>query len=107
MKHVQSLRRRAPSSRSVCRRLRRCVAAAGLAGVAAPVPALAHPGHSLTDAGVAHLLGSPDHLALLAGSGFALYLIGRLVRRPVPRRALQAAGVAALACAALLWGLAR
>jgi hypothetical protein len=67
--------------------------------------AQAHPGHDLRDASPQHLLTSPDHLALLALGGLALWLAGRFVPRQLPRRLLQGAGLTALLGAAVLWGV--
>jgi peptidoglycan/LPS O-acetylase OafA/YrhL len=67
--------------------------------------AQAHPGHALTDEGVSHVVTSPYHLSLLAGAGIALWLGARAVRQPLPRRLMQAGGLAMLAGTALLWGL--
>jgi hypothetical protein len=66
--------------------------------------AQAHPGHDLRDASPEHLLTSPDHLAVLALGGAALWLAGWGVPRPLPRRFLQAAGLVAACSAALIWG---
>lgn len=67
--------------------------------------AQAHPGHDLRDASPQHLLTSPDHLALLALGGFALWLAGRFVQRQLPRRLLQGAGLAAMLSAVVVWGV--
>ena len=69
------------------------------------LPALAHPGHSLTDAGAAHLLTSPFHMVTLAVMGAVTYAGARLVQRRLPRQAMQVAGVAMLFSAAVLWGM--
>jgi hypothetical protein len=73
--------------------------------LSAILSASAHPGHSLRDATASHLLTSPYHLAVLAGIGLGMLLLGRFVQRTLPRRVLHCGGFAALACAALLWGL--
>ena len=65
----------------------------------------AHPGHNLLDAPPRHLLTSPDHLAVLALGGVALWLAGRFVQRQLPRRLLQGAGLAAILSAAVIWGV--
>jgi hypothetical protein len=65
----------------------------------------AHPGHNLRDASPQHLLTSPDHLAVLALGGVALWLAGRFVQRQLPRRLLQGAGLAAILGAAVIWGV--
>ena len=67
--------------------------------------AQAHPGHDLRDASPQHLLTSPDHLAVLALGGLALWLAGRFVQRQLPRRLLQGAGLAAILSAAVIWGV--
>ena len=67
--------------------------------------AQAHPGHDLRDATPQHLLTSPDHLAVLALGGVALWFAGRLAQRQMPRRILQCTGVVALLTSAVLWGL--
>ena len=67
--------------------------------------AQAHPGHDLRDATPQHLLTSPDHLAVLALGGVALWFAGRLAQRQMPRRILQCTGGVALLASAVLWGL--
>ena len=67
--------------------------------------AQAHPGHDLRDATPQHLLTSPDHLAVLALGGVALWLTGRFAQRQLPRRILQGTGVAAILTAAVIWGV--
>ncbi len=67
--------------------------------------AQAHPGHSLGDATVSHLLTSPNHLATLALFGLGLFVGAQFVQRRLPRRALQCGGAVTLACAAVLWGM--
>ena len=66
--------------------------------------AQAHPGHDIRDASPQHLFTSPDHLAVLALSGAALWLAGRFVQRQLPRQLLQVAGLAAVLTAAVIWG---
>ena len=73
--------------------------------LAIALTAQAHPGHDLRDASPQHLLTSPDHLALLALGGGALWLAGRFAQRQLPRRLLQGAGVAAMLSAAVIWGV--
>lgn len=65
----------------------------------------AHPGHRFADHGAAHVFSSPYHLALLAFAGVVLFVAGRLAQRTLPRRLLQAGGLAALALTAALWGM--
>ena len=67
--------------------------------------AQAHPGHALPDASSAHLLTSPDHLAVLAVGGAAAWFGARWIERRLPRRLLQIFGVAAVTAAAVLWGI--
>jgi len=64
----------------------------------------AHPGHGLGEHGAAHVMTSPYHLALLAGTGLALWFGGRFVQSQLPRRILQSAGVGAVLAAAAIWG---
>jgi hypothetical protein len=73
--------------------------------LAVPLTSQAHPGHNLSDASPQHLLTSPDHLAVLAFGGIALWLAGRFVQRQLPRRLLQGAGLAAILSAAVIWGV--
>jgi uncharacterized membrane protein YfcA len=67
--------------------------------------ALAHPGHSLGDQGPVHLVTSPYHLALLAGTGAALWFGARFIGRILPRRAVQILGLLSVISAVVLWGL--
>jgi len=67
--------------------------------------AQAHPGHPLHDASPSHLLTSPDHLAVLALGGAAVWFGARWIERRFPRRVLQILGVAAVTTAAVLWGI--
>lgn len=67
--------------------------------------AQAHPGHALRDASSAHLLTSPDHLAMLAMGGVVAWFGARWIERRLPRRLLQICGVAAVATAAVLSGI--
>lgn len=69
-----------------------------------PPLAHAHPGHSLTEAPTAHLLTSPDHLAVLVLVGAAMCLWAQFVRRRLPRRALQFAGSLAILSALIVFG---
>ena len=94
--------RSAVKSARVVRRLETAVMLGVLALAGA---AQAHPGHSLGDAGVAHALTSPNHLAALALFGLGLFVGAQFVQRHLPRRALQCGGALTLACAAVLWGV--
>lgn len=67
--------------------------------------AQAHPGHALGEHGAGHVISSPYHLFILAVTGLLLWLGARFVQRRLPRRLLQAGGLAAVAGAALMWGL--
>ena len=67
--------------------------------------AQAHPGHGLGLDDPWHALTSLDHLSVLALIGAVLCLAGRLLPNRLPRRLVQGLGVAALAIAAVLWGL--
>jgi hydrogenase/urease accessory protein HupE len=70
-----------------------------------PAALLAHPGHALHEAGPAHLVTSPDHLAMLVAIGAGLILCGQIFRRRVPRLVLRSCGVLTLAGAIALWGM--
>jgi hypothetical protein len=83
----------------------RTVAPTALVEVLASGVAQAHPGHSLHDATVSHVLTSPYHLAVLALGGVALWFAGRFVQRQLPRLLLQGAGVVAILSAAVIWGV--
>lgn len=78
---------------------------APVAMLALTLSAQAHPGHDWAEADTRHLLTSPDHLAVLALSGVVLCFGARFVHARLPRRLLQAAGLAAVAVAAVVWGL--
>lgn len=65
--------------------------------------AQAHPGHSLADHGLPHVVASPYHLAALALVGGLFLTPAFFVQRPLPRRVMQVVGAAALLAAALLW----
>ncbi len=75
------------------------------ATIAFALSASAHPGHDLTEVDARHLLTNPDHLAVLALSGVALWFGARQVHERMPRRLLQGTGFAAIAVAAVVWGL--
>ncbi len=83
----------------------RRLAAASLALFAGAPLAGAHPGHSLTDATVAHLVTSPGHLVVLVLLGAVMFLGAQLVQQRLPRRALQAAGCLAFFGGVILFGL--
>ena len=83
----------------------RRLAAASLALLAGVPLAGAHPGHSFTDATVAHLVTSPGHLVVLVRVGAMMFFSARLVQQRLPRRALQAAGCLAFLCGVILFGL--
>ena len=72
--------------------------------LALALTAEAHPGHDIRDASPQHLLTSPDHLAVLALGGAALWFAGRFVQRQLPRQLLQGSGLAAVLAAGVLWG---
>ncbi|HTH47935.1 MAG TPA: hypothetical protein VMB21_10520 [Candidatus Limnocylindria bacterium] len=71
----------------------------------AAVSVQAHPGHSLSDVSVAHLLTSPDHLAILAVGGVLMLAAAQLARQSASKRLLRHGGAVALIGAALLWSL--
>ena len=69
----------------------------------APLAASAHPGHDLMDLGPAHVVTSPFHLVTLALIGFVVWFAARFVKNRLPRRFVQAAGILAVASAAVIW----
>jgi hypothetical protein len=73
--------------------------------LAAVYSAQAHPGHSLGEHGAGHIVSSPYHISVLAGSGLVLWFAGCLIKRPLARRFLQAGGVAAVVLAGAWWGV--
>ena len=79
--------------------------AGALALLATSLSARAHPGHSLHDASTAHLLTSPNHLAVLALGGVVFFTAGYFIQRRLPRRLLQGCGLAAVLAAVVGWGL--
>jgi|ERR1041384_1282734 hypothetical protein len=81
------------------------LAAAFLALFSVVPLANAHPGHSLTGASPAHLLASPDHLAVLLLLGAAMCLGAQFVHQHRLRRALQFAGSVAALGALICFGL--
>ena len=83
----------------------RRLAAASLALFAGVPLAGAHPGHSLTDATVAHLVTSPGHLVVLVLLGAVMVLGAQVVQQRLPRRAMQAAGCVAFLGGVILFGL--
>jgi hypothetical protein len=66
--------------------------------------ATAHPGHDLGEHGPLHIVTSPYHMAMLALAGGGFLVAARFVRRRLPRRLLQGAGIAAFFTLALIWG---
>ena len=66
---------------------------------------LAHPGHPLNEAGLSHLLTSPNHLVVLALAGGAMSIASHFVQRRLPRRVLQGCGAFALASAIVILGI--
>lgn len=86
------------------RTLHTCLFAA-TAALTLAFSAQAHPGHDWTDTNARHLVTSPDHLVVLALSGVALWFGARFVHARRPRRLLEGAGLAAVAVAAVVWGL--
>ena len=67
--------------------------------------AQAHPGHDWNDASARHLFTSPDHIAALVLCGAGLWFGARFVRAVRPRRILQAAGMATVLIAGVIWGI--
>jgi hypothetical protein len=88
-----------------CSNWRRAWLMATILVIAAMNSAHAHPGHSLGDQGAGHIVSSPYHISILAGSGLALWLAARFIKRPLARRWLQVGGVAAVILAGAWWGV--
>lgn len=83
-----------------------CFLAATSAGWFAFAPvASAHPGHAITDASAAHVLSSPDHLAVLLLFAGLMATGAQFIHRRLPRRLLQSGAVATVVSAAALWGM--
>ena len=93
------------SERSVTTSGPRRLAIAAQLFICSGMAAMAHPGHSLSDASARHLLTSPDHLAVLLLAGCGLLAGSWFAQKSVPRRALQCGGAALLAAFVVLWGL--
>ncbi len=88
-----------------CTALPRPLCTAAAACVAAIPSAQAHPGHPLPEAGVVHLLTSPDHALCLAAVGALMGAAGLFARAASSRRMLVRGGAAALLGAAAVWSL--
>ncbi|HMJ92446.1 MAG TPA: hypothetical protein VK530_21665 [Candidatus Acidoferrum sp.] len=67
----------------------------------------AHPGHDMFDQGVAHMVASPFHLALLAVSGIALAALATFVRTPRARASLRFGALTCIVLTALLGVISR
>ncbi len=76
-----------------------------LAILTAGSSAQAHPGHSLSEANVSHVLTSPYHLAVLAAGGALMLAAAQLTRQSVSQRLLRSGGAVALLGAVVLWSL--
>jgi hypothetical protein len=63
----------------------------------------AHPGHSPTEHGMAHLLASPYHLLTLAVVGLVLIAIAKMIRHRIASGFLAVAGIATVGAAAFQW----
>ncbi len=68
-------------------------------------PAMAHPGHALTEHGCIHWANSPFHLATLAGIGVVFGVGSLLVRRPAFQRGLATCGFVFVAAAVVFRAL--
>ena len=79
--------------------------ATALTLLAFPAKTMAHPGHSLGEASLQHLLGSPDHFLALSLAGLLLAGAGWIVRGQKSARALQFVGAGLSLTAALCWTL--
>jgi hypothetical protein len=85
--------------------LRRVMASLSIAALAAgSFVANAHPGHSLTDASIQHVVTSPYHVATLALAGLGLFGAGKLAKRQFLRQLLQLSGGTLMLAAVLVWG---
>lgn len=85
---------------TTAQRLRTALATTAILALGATI-ASAHPGHSLDAEPVSHLVTSPYHLITLTMAGAGLLLGAVFVKRLAARRAMQIAGVAAVAVAAV------
>jgi hypothetical protein len=65
--------------------------------------AYAHPGHSLTEHGLVHVVSSPFHVLFLAAMAAVLWCAGLFVRHAIGRCLLRFGAGAALAAAVVLW----
>jgi hypothetical protein len=65
----------------------------------------AHPGHSLAEHGVGHLLASPYHVLTLVVVGLTLVAISRMVKHRFASGFFLIAGGIAVSAAALGWFL--
>ena len=63
----------------------------------------AHPGHGLTDHGVAHVVSSPFHVAGLLAIALGCWGATWFVRHTIGRCVLRFGAVVAVAAAAFLW----
>jgi len=88
-----------------CSALRRPLCTVAAACVAVLPSAQAHPGHPLPEAGVMHLLTSPDHALSLAAVGALMGAAGLFARAASSRRMLVRGGAAALLGSAAVWSL--
>ena len=88
-----------------CSAFRRPLWMLAVAGLAALPAAQAHPGHPLPEAGVMHLLTSPDHASCFAAVGALMWTAGLFARAASSRRMLVRGGAAAFLGAAAVWSL--
>jgi hypothetical protein len=63
----------------------------------------AHPGHSLNEHGLLHIVTSPFHLLLLTVMGIGSWCAARFVSNAMGRRFLRFGAAAAVTTAILLW----
>ena len=70
-----------------------------------PILARAHPGHSLGESSLSHVVTSPYHVLVLLVVGAALVVGGTVIQRRLPRRLLQGCGMLALVAGAVCWGM--
>ena len=85
-------------------RIRSLCIAAG-AALFHPILAQAHPGHSLGESSLSHIVTSPYHVLALLVVGAALVVGGTVIQRRLPKRLLLASGMLALVASAVCWGM--
>lgn len=67
--------------------------------------AFAHPGHSLNDASLLHIVSQPDHVLLLAVSAVVLWVSGAFLQRRWMRTLANGVAAVSLVLAGTLMGV--